>query len=192
LCYADLKKGGVAREILWIFLGVILDRMWNLVARKLKEWSEKSLLKNLSIAKHGQPFVYEDVAYWSILLTVGKGNYFARLLCQKGTNLKLTANVRFKSEGDNFKADAYEVNAGWHRRKVSFPLQPASLIKIAVARRIMSKTGYYLYPIGGTFANYPLTGTYDLIVELKEEGEEKAVELQDNTIKEYIKEGNPA
>lgn len=198
-----LKRWGHTMEYLLIILGIILDRLFNFGLGTIKGWAEKSLLAGLTIEKCNTPFSHDGVTYWSILLSVGKGNLLTRILCRGKTSLKLTGYVAFEAfetepsiEGQTkafLKGDIYEVNGGWGRKRMPFCIKRNSKIKLAVARRILSEQeGCYLYVIGGwAGTNIPLTDTYDLILNLQTDDRDEPINLRCNRIKEYIREGNP-
>jgi hypothetical protein len=201
-------------EFILILVGAIIDRILTFGWGTIKRWAEYSLLRNLRIEKDNTSVSYEGITYWCIRLLVSKGNILAPLFCRGQSNLKLTASVTFQSfetepsiAGQNralFEGDVYEINKGWGRRRIAFSIKRNEGIKLAVVRRLSSRQGQdsqlvttddigkrslYLYPIGNWANNYPLIDTYDVILNLEIDGENKPVALKENRIKEYIKEG---
>lgn len=148
----------------------------------------KTLLEKATIERLPNPIIGEGYTYWLIAVHIGKVSWFSRISLISNKELKVSVLLKFKArDGSKFSSDAYEVSKGWGRKSDTFIVQPQSDIKLAIVRRLFDNQ--LLYPIGGTFGDSPLGGTYDIQVIYNLEPYDLQLIPQQSQLPLYIKDG---
>lgn len=187
--YGGVRRGVyITMEWLLLILGILLDRIYDLGLGKLRRWAEGSLLKELSVKALHEPLSENGTNYWLVKLKVGGGNLAAKALVRGRTKIRLLAATKFqaneKDSSDVARADAFEVEHGWGKRRPIFPIKRNANIKLAVAK---TQLGGIVYPLGGALSQ-PLNKSFDLSLSF-EVYDEDIVLPQKPILKDYIKQG---
>jgi hypothetical protein len=175
-------------EWLLLIVGILLDRFYDFGLNKLRRRAEGSLLNELSIKALSEPLSENGTNYWLVKLKVSDGNLLAKALVRGRTKIRLLATTKFQANeedsSDVARADAFEVEHGWGKRRPIFPIYRNANIKLAVAK---TELGGVVYPLGGALSQ-PLSKSFDLSLSFEVYDEDKVLP-QKHILKGYIKQG---
>ena len=153
------------------------------------ELAARSLQKQLTICC-SEPVADNSATYYTVRLTVGKGNWYCRFLKWQHISVRLavSGSIRWKPTDDpnstGFHSSLSPISTDRRvlRNDTSFYLIPNTAIQLAVAKREQFRT----YALGGFLPDIPFLGSYDLHLKLVNQDNEWLPEL---TIPSYIENG---
>lgn len=154
----------------------------------LKERAIKSLFKGLSISSLPNPLSDGTQTYWCIEARIPKGNWAARILGNRAT-VHVSANITFEPEDENsgrFISIAYQIELNIRERKPVFLIRPNLKTHLAVCQRLPDML---LHTFGDSFGYSELTGSYTLVVQLKDTAGQPVGQVY--RLKHYIIQGQP-